>query len=96
MVSSLKKLFHSSSKKSHPEDTTGMAPYTNAQTKAIADFRAITNLDKTTAAKYLKASNWDPTQAINSFYNSPGSASTSNPSKSTLGKLFDKYRGKDL
>jgi hypothetical protein len=42
-----------------------MAPYTTAQNKAIADFRAITNVDKTTAAKLLKASAWNPTQAVN-------------------------------
>lgn len=41
--------------------------YTTAQNKAIADFRAVTNVDKTMAAKLLKASAWNPTQAVNLY-----------------------------
>lgn len=53
-----------------PSTPPGMAPYTTAQNKAIADFRAITNVDKTTAAKLLKASAWNPTQAVNLYVSS--------------------------
>ncbi|QDS77141.1 hypothetical protein FKW77_001282 [Venturia effusa] len=65
--------------------------YTTVQNKAIADFRAITNVDKTTAARVLKANAWNVQQTVNSFYSDPSGASAS-PSRGGLGKLFDKYR----
>lgn len=52
----------------------GMA-YTTVQNKAIADFRAITNVDKTTAARVLKANSWNVTQTVNRY---PSYATTHN------------------
>lgn len=47
-------------------DHLGMA-YTTIQNKAIADFRAITNVDKTTAARVLKANAWNVQQTVNRY-----------------------------
>lgn len=41
--------------------------YTTVQNKAIADFRAITNVDKTTAARVLKANAWNVQQTVNRY-----------------------------
>lgn len=37
----------------------------SAQTKAIADFTQVTQIDKKSAQKFLKSHNWNTTQAIN-------------------------------
>ncbi|KAF2429752.1 hypothetical protein EJ08DRAFT_634904 [Tothia fuscella] len=72
------------------------AAYTPAQKKAIADFISITNADRSTAAKILKANAWDATNAVNVYFNNPSSASaptgSTSSSRTTLTKLFDKYR----
>ncbi|PSK43099.1 hypothetical protein B9Z65_7053 [Elsinoe australis] len=65
--------------------------YTSAQKAAISQYVALTQTDKTTAAKLLKQYNWDVQTAANSFF-SGGSNMASNPHKAKLTKLFDSYR----
>ncbi|KIW03811.1 uncharacterized protein PV09_05111 [Verruconis gallopava] len=67
-------------------------PYTSAQNRAISDFKSITSTDSKTAAKWLKASGWEATAAVNAFYNQSSSSVAQSPSsKAALNKLFDKY-----
>ncbi|PNS19296.1 hypothetical protein CAC42_2473 [Sphaceloma murrayae] len=65
--------------------------YSSAQKAAIQQYVALTQSDKTTAAKLLKQYNWDVQAAANSFF-SGGSHNASNPHKAKLTKLFESYR----
>ncbi|KAF2225793.1 Cullin binding-domain-containing protein [Elsinoe ampelina] len=65
--------------------------YTAAQKGAISQYVALTQTDKTTAAKLLKQFNWDVQQAANAFFSGNANVA-SNPHKSKLTKLFDSYR----
>ncbi|KAF7197975.1 Defective in cullin neddylation protein 1 [Pseudocercospora fuligena] len=68
-----------------------MPPAHTAQQKnAISEFVSVTQSDKTTAAKFLKQANWNVGQAVNAYFNNPNAAS--NPHRSALSKIFDKYR----
>lgn len=69
------------------------AAYTTAQKAAISQFQSITNTDRNTAAKHLKASAWNTESAANRFFSNPGSSSSTAKSPvAALNKIFDKYR----
>ncbi|KAK3065826.1 Scaffold-type E3 ligase [Teratosphaeriaceae sp. CCFEE 6253] len=65
--------------------------YSSTQKAAIAEFISITQVDKSTAAKLLKQSNWNSSAAANAFFSNPGSAGA-NPLRKSLNSTFDKYR----
>jgi DCN1-like protein 1/2 len=66
--------------------------YTSAQKAAITQFISFTNADKNTATRFLKSHNWNQEQAVNGFFSGAQPASNSSGSKSSLNKVFDKYR----
>jgi len=67
--------------------------YTASQKAAIQSFVDFTNTDRTTAGKVLRQHGWNVQVATNAFFQSGSSGGgVSTASKSTLNKLFDKYR----
>lgn len=65
--------------------------YTTQQKAAIQAFVEATSTDRVQAAKWLRNHNWNTSAAANSYF-AVGGGQASTVSKSTLNKLFDKYR----
>ncbi|KAF2011464.1 DUF298-domain-containing protein [Aaosphaeria arxii CBS 175.79] len=66
--------------------------YSSQQKSAISQFQNFTQADRNSAVKFLKNYGWDPEAAVNGFF-SNGSGTANNPGvKSSLSKIFDKYR----
>ncbi|KAF2104942.1 hypothetical protein NA57DRAFT_71141 [Rhizodiscina lignyota] len=68
-----------------------MPPYTTSQRAAIQEFVNFTKADKSTAAKFCKANDWNSQSAINAYFNEAPNMAGSG-ARTDLGKLFDKYR----
>ncbi|TIA51263.1 DUF298-domain-containing protein [Aureobasidium pullulans] len=81
------------------EDTASSPPmkkasrpsYTTQQKAAIQAFVEATSTDRVQAAKWLRNHNWNTSAAANQYFAVDG-GQASTVSKSTLNKLFDKYR----
>ncbi|KAF2743187.1 DUF298-domain-containing protein [Sporormia fimetaria CBS 119925] len=67
------------------------AAYSNSQKASIAQFQALAQTDRATAARYLKSENWDEQRALNAYF-SGGNANATPRSASGLKKIFEKYR----
>ncbi|KEQ88276.1 DUF298-domain-containing protein [Aureobasidium pullulans EXF-150] len=65
--------------------------YTTQQKAAIQAFVEATSTDRVQAAKWLRNHNWNTSAAANQYF-AVGGGQASTVSKSTLNKLFDKYR----
>ncbi|OBW64290.1 MAG: YjgF-like protein [Aureobasidium pullulans] len=65
--------------------------YTTQQKAAIQAFVEATSTDRVQAAKWLRNHNWNTSAAANQYF-AAGGGQASTVSKSTLNKLFDKYR----
>ncbi|KAK4541014.1 hypothetical protein LTR36_008383 [Oleoguttula mirabilis] len=66
--------------------------YTSQQKSSISEFTGVTQADKSSAAKLLKQYNWNVGAAVNAFFTNPSSNGSHNPTRSSLVKIFDKYR----
>ncbi|KAF1999878.1 DUF298-domain-containing protein [Amniculicola lignicola CBS 123094] len=66
--------------------------YTSQQKSAIAQFISFTNTDRNMAIRHLKGQSWNVEAAANSFFSGGTGSGGSSASKSSLNKLFDKYR----
>ncbi|KAF2087891.1 DUF298 domain protein [Saccharata proteae CBS 121410] len=66
--------------------------YTTAQKAAIQNFMSFTQSDRATAARILKANNWNTEHAVNGYFTSSNASAANRPLENTLNKLFDKYR----
>jgi len=53
---------------------------------------SFTNVDRNAAIRTLKSHNWDSQTAVNAYFSGGGSANGATVVKTTLSKLFDKYR----
>nr|POF18643.1 defective in cullin neddylation protein 1 [Quercus suber] len=65
--------------------------YTSQQRTAISELVAITQGDKTVAAKVLKQHAWNVQAAINSYFSNPTS-DNNRAIRATLSQTFDRYR----
>jgi len=67
--------------------------YTTTQKNAISQFMAFTSTDKNTAVRHLKSHNWNQELAVNGYFSGgSGAPASSISAKSSLNKIFDKYR----
>lgn len=67
----------------------------NSQKKAIKEFRSVSGATEKIAKEYLSKSKYNLSAALNSFFNSGPSKSSSNGDATKLTAMFNKYAGED-